>query len=388
MPTVRDSGYETDARFMARALDLARRADGCASPNPMVGCVLVKAGEIVAEGWHDGPGTPHAETAALAAAGEAARGAVAYVTLEPCNHWGRNPPCAGALIEAGVTEAVIALTDPNAVAAGGAARLREAGVAVRTGVLEREARALNARWLHAMAQQRPYVIAKIAASLDGRIAAANGESQWITGPDARDEGHKLRAGCHAVLAGADTVIADNPQLTARPGGVPAEDARQPVRVIMDSTGRIPLDARVCAPGLPARTILAATDAMSPLRREAFTEQGVEVLITPATPDARVDPHALLSALYAQGVSSVLIEGGASVHGAFFGAGVVDEVCAFLAPLVLGGEGRSAVSGRGAQTLAEAWRLEAARVEQIGADIMVRGRLALPTGREVPCSQAS
>lgn len=359
-----------DARHMSRALELARKGEGFASPNPLVGSVVVRDGAVVGEGWHMGPGTSHAETMALAAAGEKARGATVYVTLEPCNHFGRTPPCVDAILASGAAEVVYALADPNPIAAGGAARLKTAGITVRSGVLEAEARHLNRFWLQGFVSDRPYVIAKFAMSLDGKIATASGESKWITSSLARERGHRLRQKVDAVIVGAGTVIADDPALTVR---TPEVEPAHPLRVVIDTAGRTPPGAHVYD-RVGKGALIATTAAASAERLNAYRALGVETLVLPATHDERVDLAELLRALKARGVLSVLVEGGAGAHGGFFDAGLVDEIQAFIAPVIIGGGGKSPVGGSGAMRLADALALEDVATEQIGPDILVTGRI--------------
>ncbi len=362
------------ALFMARALALARAHLGETSPNPSVGAVLVKDGRIIAEGWHRAAGMPHAEIEALAQAGPEARGATLYVTLEPCNHHGRTPPCAQAIIEAGVARVFYATPDPNPVAQGGAQRLAQAGVEVHRGPGEAEAREINRFFFHHVRTGRPYVIAKFAASLDGKIATSTGESQWITGPQARAQGHALRAQVDAILVGAGTVRADNPRLTARRSDGSLYP-HQPLRVVLDSRGRLPLDARLFQPQLPGHTLVATTAAMPPARHRRLQALGVETLVLPADTSGRVAIPALLEALGQRGVLSLLVEGGGEVLGSFFDQGMVQEVWAFLAPMIIGGEqAPGPVRGRGAATLARATRLTRLKLQLLGQDWWVQGKV--------------
>ncbi len=349
---------------MGRACDLARRATGRVAPNPMVGCVIMRPpGEIVGEGWHDGPGRDHAEVMALKEAGDAARGATAFVTLEPCNHTGRTGPCADALIEAGIGEVVFAVADPNPIAAGGAERLRAAGVPVRAGLCEDEARDLNRAWLHAQKYKRPYVVGKTAMSLDGRIATAAGESQWITAPESRKAGHLLRRNADAIIVGANTVITDDPALTARIDG----ETSYPARVVLDSTARTPPGAKAYERNGAGNQALLATTPAAPARRlAAFREMGVEPLVLPADHDGRPDLNALLSALFERDIHSAMIEGGGELLGAFFDAGLIDELHLFIAPIVIGG-GKPAFGGDGVRALADASRFHFRRAEIDGPD---------------------
>lgn len=356
-----------DRRYMMLALELAGKGMGKTAPNPAVGCVIVRNGEVVGRGWHRAAGAPHAEAEALAEAGEKAAGASAYVTLEPCNHHGRTPPCAEALAKAGVSEVVYALADPNRQAAGGAAFLQKSGVNVRAGVCEEEARALNRFWLHAVKHSRPYVIAKFAMSLDGKIATRAGDSKWITGAEARARAHSLRAEVDAIAVGAGAVIADDPALTARDN---LEVLNRPLRIILDSTGRTPPAAH--AFDRAGRGALLATTGRAPASRlEAYRELGVDVLILDTDDKGRPDVADLVSILGERGVCGLMVEGGAQVLGAFFDAGLVDEVWTFIAPAIVGG-GKSAVSGLGAPRIAEAVRLKDVECEQLGDDFLIRG----------------
>ncbi|UMZ11408.1 bifunctional diaminohydroxyphosphoribosylaminopyrimidine deaminase/5-amino-6-(5-phosphoribosylamino)uracil reductase RibD [Pseudomonas sp. MPFS] len=327
-----------DAHYMARALELARKGLYTTHPNPRVGCLIVRDGEVVGEGWHVRAGEPHAEVHALRAAGEKARGATAYVTLEPCSHHGRTPPCADALVGAGVARVVAAMQDPNPQVAGrGMRRLAEAGIAVQSGVLESEARAINKGFLKRMEHGLPYVRVKLAMSLDGRTAMDSGESQWITGAAARSAVQRLRAESSVVLTGADTVLADDARLTVRAGelGLDPEQtalamSRPPLRVLVDGRLRVPLGA----PFFKAGPALVATCA-------AVEEQhanGPECLNVPGA-DGQVDLHRLLQELAARGVNEVLVEAGPRLAGAFARQGLVDEYQIFVAGKFLGSTAR-------------------------------------------------
>jgi diaminohydroxyphosphoribosylaminopyrimidine deaminase/5-amino-6-(5-phosphoribosylamino)uracil reductase len=354
-----------DRRYMKHALELAKRAEGRTAPNPMVGCVLVKDGKAVGEGWHKGAGLPHAEVEAIANAGAGAKGSTAYVTLEPCNHHGRTPPCTEAVIAAGIAEVVYAMPDPNPAASGGAEKLRRAGIKVRTEVCAEEAKELNRFWLYSLRSPRPWVIAKFAMSLDGKIATAAGDSKWITGPEARSRAHELRRSVDAIVVGAGTIIADDPALTARIIGV---ETGFPLRVVLDSTGRTPLSAAVFdRSGRGA--LLATTAGVSEARLNQYRELGVDVRAYGL--NGRPDVEDLLIDLRARGCLAVLVEGGAETLGSFFDAGLVDEVHAFLAPVIVGG-GKSAVSGEGVAAIAAAHRLTDIETETLGRDILVRG----------------
>ncbi|MEH1013360.1 bifunctional diaminohydroxyphosphoribosylaminopyrimidine deaminase/5-amino-6-(5-phosphoribosylamino)uracil reductase RibD [Micromonospora sp. CPCC 206060] len=343
---------------MRRAIGLAARGLGTTSPNPVVGCVLLDpAGKIVGEGFHAYAGGPHAEIVALAQAGERARGGTAVVTLEPCNHTGRTGPCTSALIQAGVARVVLAVTDPNPVAAGGAANLRAAGIEVVTGIAADEAEAGNIAWLHSVRHGRPYVIWKYAATLDGRSAAADGTSMWITSEAARMDVHALRATVDAVVVGVGTVLADDPRLTARNLRDGTLAIRQPLRVVVDSAGRTPAGARVRDGA--ARTWVATA-----------AEVG-------ADPDGGVDLTALLDVLHARGVRAVLLEGGPRLAGAFLAAGLVDKVIGYLAPKLLGA-GPAALADAGVQTIGEVIDLDITDITRVGPDLRVT---ALPRSRK-------
>lgn len=358
-------------------LALAEAAAGPVSPNPAVGCVIVAGGTVVGRGHTQPPGSAHAEVMALRDAGERARGATAYVTLEPCSHWGRTPPCADALLKAGIGAVCCALLDPDPhVRGSGIARLRRAGVEVTVGDGgETVLRQLAAYLTHRLTG-RPRVTAKFAASLDGRIATRTGDSRWISGPEARAWTRHQRSRLDAILVGVGTVLADDPQLTARDDHATLAK-RQPLRVILDSAGRTPLSARVLAPD--ARTLIATTGDAPAAWREAAAERGAEVCLLPGE-DGRVSLPALLDDLGRRSVLTLLVEGGSIVHGAFFDAGLVDEVQAIVAPLVIGGTAApGAVGGSGATRMADAWRLQDITMERLGDDVLIRGALRYPDG---------
>lgn len=361
-----------DAHYMARALELARNGLYTTHPNPRVGCVIVRDGQIVGEGWHVRTGEPHAEVHALRAAADKARGATAYVTLEPCSHYGHTPPCADALVSAGVARVVAAMQDPNPDVAGrGMQRLAQAGIEVRSGVLEVEARALNKGFLKRMEHGLPFVRVKLAMSLDGRTAMASGESQWITGPAARSAVQRLRAEASVVLTGADTVLADNARLTVRAEelGLDAEQtalamSRPPLRVLIDGRLRVPLDA----PFFKAGPALVATCA-------AVEEQyanGPESLIVPGV-DGQVDLRRLLSELAARGVNEVLVEAGSRLAGAFAQQGLVDEYQIFVAGKFLGSSARPLLDWPLTQ-MREAPQLKIIEMRAVGDDWRV---IAIP-----------
>jgi diaminohydroxyphosphoribosylaminopyrimidine deaminase/5-amino-6-(5-phosphoribosylamino)uracil reductase len=354
--------------YVERAMALARQA-GTVSPNPAVGAVLVSEGRVVGEGFTQPPGGPHAEVVALEQAGEAARGGTLYVSLEPCCHQGRTPPCTRAIIAAGVAAVHFPLFDPDPQVQGrGRDELMAAGVAVKVGEGEEEARRLYEAYVKHRTTGLPFVIAKFAASLDGRIAAPSGESRWISGPEAREWAHGLRTQVDAILCGANTIVVDDPQLTARPGG---EDAsRQPLRVVADSRGRTPAGARVLQ--RPGRTLIATSDRSHPVWRVAMEATGAEVLVLPRSGNS-LDVKALLRALAQRDVLSLLVEGGGVIIGALFDQGLVDKVCAIIAPIIVGAsDAPAAVAGHGARRLAEAWRLREPTLERLGEDVLITG----------------
>ncbi|MGH3665975.1 MAG: bifunctional diaminohydroxyphosphoribosylaminopyrimidine deaminase/5-amino-6-(5-phosphoribosylamino)uracil reductase RibD [Egibacteraceae bacterium] len=324
---------------MDRAFVLAERGRGTVSPNPLVGCVVARDGKIVGEGWHERTGGPHAEVVALAAAGDLARGATVYVTLEPCAHTGCTAPCSQALVGAGVARVVAALADPNPLAEGGADQLRAAGIDVDVGVDEARARRQNEVFLHGLDDGLPFVVWKTAVSLDGRIAAADGTSRWLTGPAAREHAHRLRAEVDAVLVGSETVLTDDPQLAVRLPGYPGP---QPLRVVLDRRRR-----------LAERPGLRVFDDAAPTL----------VLDAP-------DPKAVLATLWERGVRSVLVEGGAAVGSAFARAGLVDKLVVHVAPLLLGESGRPALRGDWPVTLDAVPRLHLEDVERVGDDVIL------------------
>ncbi|OQR26630.1 riboflavin biosynthesis protein RibD [Pseudomonas sp. Bc-h] len=364
-----------DAFYMARALELARKGVYSTHPNPRVGCVIVRDGEVVGEGWHVRAGEPHAEVHALRQAGERARGATAYVTLEPCSHHGRTPPCAEALVNAGVGRVVAAMQDPNPDVAGrGLLRLMSAGIAVQSGVLEGEARAINKGFLKRMEHGLPYVRVKLAMSLDGRTAMASGESQWITGPEARSAVQRLRAQSSVVLTGADTVLADNARLTVRPDelGLNAEltalaMTRPPLRVLIDGRLRVPLDSPFFKAGSALVVTCAAASA-----RERYHDEGHEMLAL-ASSGGHVDLRKLLVELAARGVNDVLVEAGPKLAGAFTRLGLVDEFQIFVAGKFMGSSARPLLDLPLAQ-MNEAFELKIVEMRAIGNDWRV---IAIP-----------
>ncbi len=357
---------------MRRALELAEQASGLTSPNPLVGAVVVREGEVVGEGYHRGAGEAHAEVDALSAAGERARGATLFVTLEPCAHWGRTPPCAPQVAAAGIRRVVAALTDPNPRVAGrGLTILREAGVEVVVGLLADEAQRQNRAFLTAVRLGRPHVTLKIAMTLDGKIADREGASRWITGAAARLEAHRLRSQSDAILVGIGTVLLDDPELTVRLG---RSWPREPYRVVLDVSARTPAEARVVRAGTPARTLVMVGHDAPPERIARLSAAGVVVVRGPER-HGHVDLETVLAELHKREVRALLVEGGAEVHGALLEAGVVDRVAVFLAPLLLGGRGAlSAIGGLGLP-LKSGQRLGPLTVRSLGPDLLVEADVA-------------
>jgi diaminohydroxyphosphoribosylaminopyrimidine deaminase/5-amino-6-(5-phosphoribosylamino)uracil reductase len=354
-----------DHAFMARALRLAERGLCTTTPNPRVGCVVVRDGTVVGEGWHERAGEPHAEVHALRAAGERARGATVYVSLEPCSHQGRTPPCVDALIQGGVTRVVAAMQDPNPrVAGAGLGQLRAAGIATQCGVLEAEARELNIGFVSRMTRGRPWVRMKIAASLDGKTALLNGKSQWITGPDARRDGHRLRARACAVLTGFGTVRDDDPRLTVRD----VEVSRQPLRVVVDSRLETPLDAKVLEGG----NVLVFAAIADRARIAALEQRGAQVIVL-ANAAHKVDLEAMLAELGRRELNEVHIEAGFKLNGSLLKASVVDELVMYLAPCLLGDAARGLFDLPALGDLAQRRPLAIRDVRQVGDDLRIVAR---------------
>ncbi|MFF3805753.1 bifunctional diaminohydroxyphosphoribosylaminopyrimidine deaminase/5-amino-6-(5-phosphoribosylamino)uracil reductase RibD [Streptomyces sp. NPDC002032] len=355
----------TDVRAMRRAVALAARGLGSTSPNPVVGCVITDAsGTVVGEGWHERAGGPHAEVHALRRAGAAARGGTAYVTLEPCDHTGRTGPCTRALLEAGVTRVRYAVSDPDPRAAGGGATLRAAGIDAEGGLLAEEAEAGNAAWLTSVRLGRPHVTWKYAATLDGRSAAADGSSRWITSAESRADVHRLRAECDAVLVGGGTLREDDPHLAVR--GV--DGATQPLRIALDTRAGLRPTARILDDAAPTLLVVGEDADTGHL-------PGVELLRVPLH-EGRVVIAGLLERLQARGLRSLLLEGGPTLAGAFLRAGAVDRVVGYLAPALLGA-GPAALAGAGIENVSDALRLDITEAVRIGPDLRIT---AVPTVR--------
>jgi diaminohydroxyphosphoribosylaminopyrimidine deaminase/5-amino-6-(5-phosphoribosylamino)uracil reductase len=362
---------------MTLALRLAAKGRGTTSPNPMVGAVVVRHGRIIGQGFHHRPGTPHAEILALRQAGKLAQGATLYVTLEPCCHLKkRTPPCVPEILRSSVRRVVIAMQDPNPSVKGkGTAALRWAGLSVMVGVARSEAEALNKPYCHWTKTGRPYVTLKAGMTLDGKLATATGESRWITGEASRREVHHLRCCVDAVLIGVETVLADDPSLTARTGPRLNKLARrQPLRIVVDSRLRTPSRARVLAQQDKAKTIIATTAAAPAVRRSALQKKGIEVLTLPAQ-QGRVSLPALLEQLGRRGITSLLVEGGSEVNAAMLKAQLVDHIRLYMAPLLLGGRNaKSVIGGESPARLAGAIEVRHAVTRFVGNDVVVEGDL--------------
>jgi len=357
---------------MDRAVELAQSVRGRVSPNPPVGAVLVRAGRIVGEGSTQPPGGPHAEVVALREAGEAARGATLYVTLEPCSHHGRTPPCTDAILAAGVSRVVYAQVDPDSQVDGrGIRRLESAGVTVETGKHQRRVSELLADYVKHRRTGLPFVTAKFAMSLDGKIGTRTGDSRWVSGPQTLAWVHEERTRLDALAVGVNTVLVDDPQLTARPGGQHSP-VHQPLRVVLDSRGRTPASAHVL--GGDSHTLLVTTATADDGWKERIRSAGAEVETLPDE-NGRVDLESLLTLLGGRGCINLLVEGGGILLGSFFDAGLVDRVQAVVAPLIIGGaEAPLAVAGRGVERMADALRLQNVTIRALGADTMIQGFL--------------
>jgi len=355
---------------MREALELARLGKGRAEPNPMVGCVIVKDGVAVGRGYHRKFGGPHAEADALLHAGDRAEGADVYVTLEPCAHWGKTPPCTDALIKAKVKRVFAAMEDPFPQTHGiGPRKLREAGVAVEFGLLAEDARELNAPYLKLITQGQSYVIAKWAMSLDGKISTRTGDSKWISSDASRRVVHELRNDAAAVMVGLGTVLQDDPELTCRLDG-----GRNPCRIIVDSSARTPVESRLVRTARDISTIIAVTQAAPPQRVKALEDAGCAVLRLDSA-DGRVDVRHLLRETAAMRLTNVLVEGGSRLLGSMFESGMVDEVRVFVAPIVIGGQpATTPVAGQGVAAIAESLRMRKIDIRRIGDDFMIEARI--------------
>lgn len=373
-----DGGFDAvDEGHMRSALAIATRALGCAAPNPAVGCVIVKDGRVVGRGWTQPGGRPHAETEALRRAGALARGATVYVSLEPCCHHGLTPPCADALVDAGVRRVVAAAIDPDPRVSGrGLARLKAAGIVAECGLLGEEARDINQGFVLRLTADRPMITLKLATTLDGRIATHGGESRWITGELARDRAQLLRARHDAIMVGIGTAIADAPQLTCR---LPGLADRSPVRVILDGRARLPLTSPLVASARTTPTLLIALPGIEPHRHRAYVDLGVEVIEAPPDVDGRPSVPKVLAALAARGITRVLVEGGSHVAAALLRARVVDRLVWFHAASVMGGDGIAAAGPFGVDAIGDLSQFARRSVLEVGTDLMETYEPKRPTG---------
>ncbi|MDD2420853.1 MAG: bifunctional diaminohydroxyphosphoribosylaminopyrimidine deaminase/5-amino-6-(5-phosphoribosylamino)uracil reductase RibD [Heliobacteriaceae bacterium] len=360
-----------DTDYMARALALAARGKGQTSPNPVVGCVITNGGQIVGEGYHQRAGTPHAEVHAIKQAGERARGGTLYVTLEPCAHRGRTPPCVELIIAAGIKNVVAAVADPNPLVRGqGFTRLQKAGIEVKTGVLATAATEINQPFFTWAVHRRPWVLLKWAMTLDGKIATATGDSRWVSGPVSRNQVHRWRHEFDGILVGIGTVLADDPRLTTRLDG---ENGCNPVRVVVDTTARLPLTAQVLTPEAP--TVVAVGEQAPADRLAALAAKGAQVVRCPVNSAGQVEIGFLLRQLARDGLTSLLVEGGARVHASFLQGGWADRAAVFIAPKIAGGAGAPGpVGGVGVARMQEAWQLRKCSLTPSGEDWLLEGVL--------------
>ncbi|MDN4493431.1 bifunctional diaminohydroxyphosphoribosylaminopyrimidine deaminase/5-amino-6-(5-phosphoribosylamino)uracil reductase RibD [Ureibacillus aquaedulcis] len=358
---------KSDREYMQLALDLAATARGNTNPNPCVGAVLVKDGVIVGTGLHRKAGEPHAEVHAFNMAGDHAKGATLYVTLEPCSHYGKTPPCAKLVKESEVSRVVVATMDPNPSVAGrGINLLREAGIEVEVGLLEEEARKLNERFIHNMITNKPFVISKFAMTMDGKIATHSGHSKWITSEEARLQVHKLRHAVDGILVGVGTVLADNPSLTTR---LPHREGKNPVRIILDSELKTPLSSNVVNT-TEAKTIIVSANGVEGTKVEQLTEKGVHIL-TVSKSEHGLNLNEMLDELYKLGITDVLVEGGAEINASFLRGGLINKVLLYMAPKILGGRNsKTPFAGTDIESIDEALQLEFDSIEQIGPDLCI------------------
>ncbi|QSX07723.1 bifunctional diaminohydroxyphosphoribosylaminopyrimidine deaminase/5-amino-6-(5-phosphoribosylamino)uracil reductase RibD [Alkalibacter rhizosphaerae] len=362
---------QPDIEYMKRALELAELGRGWTNPNPMVGAVIVKKGRIIGEGFHQKHGQAHAEINALNNATEPVEGATIYVTLEPCSHYGKTPPCAQAILISGIREVIIAMEDPNPLVAGKGIRiLQEGGISVHTGILEKEAAQLNEVFLQYIQTKTPFVVMKTAMSLDGKIACHTGDSKWISNEGSRAFVHELRAQLPAIMVGIGTVLADDPSLTCRR----ESPSRQPIRIIVDSALRIPMDAHVLNDECPHLTWIATVDGKDPEKIQILEERGIPVLQT-RSKDGKVDLQHLMELLGQRQIDGLLLEGGGTLNFSALKAGIVNKVVSFIAPVLIGGkDAPTPVEGEGFSSLAEAIALENIQIRRFDDDLMMEGRV--------------
>lgn len=357
-----------DEFYMSKAIELARKGRGRVTPNPLVGAVIVKDGKIIGEGYHKKYGTNHAEVNAFNNAKEDVKGATMYVTLEPCSHYGKTPPCADKIIEKKISRVVIGSLDPNPLVSGkGVNKIKEAGIEVTIGVLENECLKMNEVFMNYIVSKKPYVIMKSAMSLDGKIATINGESKWITGEESRLMVHKLRNDITSIMVGVNTVIVDDPELTCR-----LEEGVNPIRIIVDSTLRIPMDSKIVNTANEVKTIIATTSKANKDMIKKLEEKNIEIVVVKEK-EKKVDLKDLVRVLGEMRIDSILLEGGATINNSALEAGIVDKVQFYIAPIIIGGEkAKGPVGGRGVKNLVEAYRVSNISCKSIGQDILLEG----------------
>lgn len=356
-----------EENYMQLALEFAQKGKGWVAPNPLVGAIIIKEGRIIGQGYHEAYGGPHAEVNAIHAATENVAGATMYITLEPCAHFGKTPPCADLLIRHNISKVVIGMLDPNPLVSGkGVAKLKRAGIEVVTGVLEKKSRSMNEAFLSYIVTKRPFVVMKTAMSLDGKIATAAGESQWISSAESRERVHALRHELTGIMVGVETVIQDDPRLTAR-----LPNSKQPIRIIIDSRLRIPLTAKVLQQN-EAKTIVATTEAADLSQKKALQRMGVEVISTKSD-SGRVHLQELMTGLGARGIDSLLLEGGATLNFSALEAGIVDKIQVYVAPLLIGGKtAKTPIEGAGVLALEQGFQMKDWSVEKVGQDLLIEG----------------
>ncbi|MFC1596231.1 bifunctional diaminohydroxyphosphoribosylaminopyrimidine deaminase/5-amino-6-(5-phosphoribosylamino)uracil reductase RibD [Candidatus Margulisiibacteriota bacterium] len=373
---------EEDIKYMREALTIAESMRGRTNPDPMVGAVIVKDGEVISRGYHAELATPHAEVFAIEKAHGDTRGATIYVNLEPCCHWGNNPPCTDSIIRAGIKRVVMAMRDPNPLVkeCDSIKILQHAGIDVETGVLEKEAKKLNEVFIKFITKKKPFVILKMAVTLDGKIATKTGDSRWVTSLDSRQYVHRLRSEVDAVMVGVNTVLQDDPQLTVRDQGAlkrPVKD--NPIRIVLDSLARTPVDANVIKEITDkSGTVIAVSSRADTNKVQALKNVGAEILYVPEIEEGKLDLRILMNELGEKEICYLMVEGGAAVNSSMLEADMVDKVFCFIAPKIAGGaEAVSAVGGIGVEEMSKALQLEDVRIEPIGSDVLVRGYVHVP-----------
>lgn len=359
-----------DIKFMKRALELAKKGVGYTSPNPLVGAVIVKNNKIIGEGYHEKYGQAHAEINAFKNTTENVKGATMYVTLEPCSHYGKTPPCAEAIVKKGISKVIVGMTDPNPKVSGkGISILQENGIEVVSGILEKEAKKINEIFIKYITTKKPFCILKTAMTLDGKIATYTGDSKWITGKKSRKYVHEIRHRVSGIMVGIGTVLYDNPKLTTR---LEDKEEKDPIRIIVDTKGRIPLDVNVLNIESNGKTIISTTKKASKEKIEAIKKKGAEIIITPLK-NGRVDLQYLMSELGNKGIDSVLLEGGETLNFSALEEGIVDKVISFMAPKIIGGtDAKTPVGGKGIKNINQAITLKDMEVSKIDEDIMIQG----------------